>query len=70
MEGAVEGRPRADIRVSTLGSASCQVSNRAMQRQPTWTSARGGGRLQAGWESTHSAPLQRPGAGQQHDKVS
>lgn len=70
MEGAVEGRPRADIRVSTIGSASCQVSNRAMQWQPTWTSARGGGRLQAGWESTHNAPLQRPGAGRQHDKVS
>lgn len=68
--GVVQRRSGADIGVSPLHSASGQVSDRAMQRQPTWKSAGGGRRLQAGWQSTRTVSLQGAGAGRQHNTVS
>lgn len=66
MAGAVQGRPGAPVRVSASG----QALDRVVQRQPARTPAGGGGRLPAGRPGSRSGPLQGPGAGWRHDKVS
>lgn len=68
--GVVQGRSGANIGDSPVHSASGQVSDRAMQRQPTGRSAGGGRRLQAGRQSTRTVSLQGTGAGRQHNTVS
>lgn len=68
--GAVKGRSGADIGVSPLNSVSCQVSDRAIQRQPVGRSAGGGRRLQTRWESTRTVCLQGTRPRQQHNTVS
>lgn len=66
--GVVQGRPRANVGVSPLNSASGQVP-RAIQWQPTSSVGRGR-RLQTRWQITRTVTLQGAGAGQQHNTVS
>lgn len=68
--GVVQGRSGANIGVPPLSSASGQVSDRAVQRQPAGRSAGGGRGLQTGWQSARTVSLQGTGAGRQHDTVS
>lgn len=70
MAGAVQGRSGADFWVPPVISASGQVSDRAIQRQPAGRSTGGRRRLQAGQQSIHPVSLQGTGPGQQHNTVS
>lgn len=66
MAGAVQGRPGAHVGVSASGQALDGV----VQRQPANTSVGRGGRLPAGRPGSRGSPLQGPGAGRRHGKVS
>lgn len=66
----IQRRSGTNSRVSSIGSASGQVSCRAIQRQPKRRPAAGGRRSQTGRKSTCTVFLQGSGAGRQHDTVS
>lgn len=70
MAGAFQGRPGTHTGVSALCSTSGQALHGVVQWQPASTSVRGGRGLPAGQPGGSGGPLQGPGAGRQHSKVS